>query len=149
MSFLKGDAGEPELVAHIAELTLNFQGEEAAVALLEQAIKSHPKSPEPSANFIQFCLTHGSAENGLLARAAKVAEQALSSFPQDAAAYETAVRFISPRGGARRPALCWSGRWLLTLPNLRLQASGCNWRGWPRRCGRSPTRNVARIIWAR
>lgn len=98
LSFLKADAGEPELVAHIAELTLNFQGEEAAVALLEQAIKSHPKSPEPSANFIQFCLTHGSAENGLLTRAAKVAEQALSSFPQDAAAYETAVRLHLTQG---------------------------------------------------
>ncbi|HSJ01725.1 MAG TPA: tetratricopeptide repeat protein, partial [Verrucomicrobium sp.] len=97
-SFLSGDAGEPDLVAHIAELTLNYRGEDAAMELLEKGVKAHPDSPDPLGNLIQFCLTHGNAQNGLLQRAARTADQALKAFPDHAANYTAVVKLHLSQG---------------------------------------------------
>lgn len=92
LAFLEKGGAEPELVAHIAEMALDYQGMEAAVKLLEDAVKASPTSAQPYVNFTNFALTHGSTENDLLARAARVAAEAMSRFPHSAEAYENAVR---------------------------------------------------------
>jgi tetratricopeptide (TPR) repeat protein len=92
LAFLRGSMGEPELVAHIAELALDYQGLEAAVALLEESIKANPERAEPFANFMQFALTHSDEKNALLPRAAALAEEAVKKFPTSAESYVAAVR---------------------------------------------------------
>lgn len=104
LNFLKGDTGEPDLVAHIAELAQNYQGQAQAVALLEQAIKAHPASPAPSQSLVAFCLTHGTPENGLLARALQVAEEAVARFPREAGVYEGLVKLHLTQGRREQAA---------------------------------------------
>lgn len=92
LAFLEKGGAEPDLVAHIAEMALNYQGMEAALKLLEDAIKASPSGAQPYVNLTNFALTHGSTENDLLARATTAATEAMSRFPQSAEAYENAVR---------------------------------------------------------
>ena len=92
LAFLESDGGDPELAGHIAELALNYQGMEAAVKLLEDALKGNPGSPQPYINLTRFALTHASTENGLKQRATEAAQEAVTRFPQSADAYENAAR---------------------------------------------------------
>lgn len=92
LAFLQGNTGEPQLVAHIAELALNYQGIEAALKLLEESIKANADRPEPYANLTQFALTHADESKDLRARAAEVAEEAVRKFPLNAQSYIAAVR---------------------------------------------------------
>jgi tetratricopeptide (TPR) repeat protein len=92
LAFLQHDPGEPELVAHIAELALDYQGMDAAVKLLEESIKANGHRPEPYANFTQFALTHADEGDGLLTRAAALADEAVKRFPFDSQGYTVAVR---------------------------------------------------------
>lgn len=102
LAFLEKGGAEPDLVAHIAEMALNYQGMEAAVKLLEDAIKASPASSQPYVNFTNFALTHSSAENDLLTRAATAAAEAMSRFPHSADAYENAVRlYLSQKERAK------------------------------------------------
>lgn len=93
LAFVKTGAASPELVAHVATLALDYQGMEAALKLLEDAMQASPASPQPFINFTRFALTQATPENGLLAKAATAVEQALTRFPQQAGAYENAARF--------------------------------------------------------
>src|SRR6476660_1956716 len=54
LSFLEKSEGDPELVAHVAEMTMNYRGLEAAVKLLEDKLP-HASSPQPYENLILFC----------------------------------------------------------------------------------------------
>ena len=92
LAFLEKGGAEPDLVAHVAEMALNYQGMEAAVKLLEDAMKASLASAQPYVNFTNFALTHANAENGLMARAATAATEAMTRFPHSAEAYENAVR---------------------------------------------------------
>ncbi|MEZ0273541.1 MAG: tetratricopeptide repeat protein, partial [Roseimicrobium sp.] len=92
LAFLEKGGAEPDLVAHIAEMALSYQGMDAAVKLLEDAMKASPASAQPYVNFTNFALTHANPENGLQARAATAAAEAVTRFPQNAEAYENAVR---------------------------------------------------------
>lgn len=93
LAFLEKGGAEPDLVAHIAEMALNYRGMDAAVKLLEDAMKASPASAQPFVNFTNFALTHASTEAGLLPRAATAVAEALNRFPQSAEAYENAVQF--------------------------------------------------------
>jgi tetratricopeptide (TPR) repeat protein len=68
------------------------------VNLLESVVKAHPKSPDPLANLVDFCLTHGNDKNGLLTRAEEAARQGLQMFPKSRRAYEAAVGLHLSRG---------------------------------------------------
>jgi len=92
LAFLKTDQGDAELVSHIAELALNYQGLDPAVKLLEDQIKANPSSPDAQLSLINFALTHGNEENGLLTKAATISEQALTKFPKNAEIYIVTVR---------------------------------------------------------
>jgi len=92
LAFLKTDQGDAELVSNIAELALNYQGLDPAVKLLEDQIKANPSSPDAELSLINFALTHGNEENGLLTKAATISEQALTKFPKNAEIYIVTVR---------------------------------------------------------
>jgi tetratricopeptide (TPR) repeat protein len=92
LAFLRHHTGEPEMVAHIAELAMDYQGWDAAVKLLEESIKAHPDRPETYASFVQFALTHADEQNGLMIRALAVSDEAVKRFPTDAESYAGAVR---------------------------------------------------------
>ena len=92
LAFLQNDTGNPDLVAHIAELAMNYQGLDAAVKLLEEGIKANADRPEPYVNFVRFALTYGDDQNGLLSRSAALADEAVRRFPTNPDCYVTAVR---------------------------------------------------------
>ena len=92
LAFLKTDQGDAELVNHIAELAVNYQGLDSAVKLLEDQIKANPSSPDAQLSLINFSLTHGNEENGLLTKTAAISEQALTKFPKNAEIYIVTVR---------------------------------------------------------
>ncbi len=92
LAFLKTGQGDAELVSHIAELALNYQGLDSAVKLLEDQIKANPSSPDAQLSLVNFALTHGNEENGLLTKAAVISEQALTKFPKHAEIYIVTVR---------------------------------------------------------
>lgn len=100
LSFLEKSEGEPELVAHIAEMTMNYRGLEAAVKLLEDKLVN-AATPQPYENLILFCLSYAQEGNGLQARAAAASEQVLKAFPRDAATYVMTVRLQLATG--KRP----------------------------------------------
>lgn len=91
LAFLQKNEGEPELVAHIAEMTMNYQGLEAAVKLLEDKMVN-ATSPQPYENFVLFCLSYAQEKNELTSKATVAAEQVLKAFPKDSRSYITAVR---------------------------------------------------------
>lgn len=92
LAFLQSNTGDAELVAHIAELALDYQGLDEAVKLLEGAMQANAGAPQPYVNFTRFALTHADEQNGLLQRAAAVADEAVKRFPKDPETHVTAVR---------------------------------------------------------
>lgn len=92
LAFLQSNTGNPDLVAHIAELALNYQGLDAAVKLLEESVKTHADRPEPYVNFIRFTLTYADDQNGLLDRGTTLAAEAVKRFPTHLDCYVAAVR---------------------------------------------------------
>lgn len=98
LAFLQENTGDPELVSHIADLALRYQGLDAAVKLLEGAIQANAGLPEPYVNFTQFSLTHADEKNGLLQRAVSVASDAVRRFPQRAEVHENAARLQLAQG---------------------------------------------------
>jgi len=92
IAFLQTGADDPGLVAHIAEMSLNYRGLDPTLALLEQVALANASRPGPSLNFVLFALTHADEKPGLMDRAVAVSAEALKKFPKDAAVYESAVR---------------------------------------------------------
>ncbi len=91
LAFLESSVGEPEIIAHIAEMTMNYQGLDAAVKLLEGKLVN-ATSPQPYENLILFCLSYAQEKNQLLTRATTAADQVMQTFPKDAQTYVMAVR---------------------------------------------------------
>lgn len=91
LAFLKNSEGEPGLVAHIAEMTMNYQGLDAALKLLEDKL-ANATSPQPYENLILFCLSYAQEKNQLLARATVAADQVMKAFPKNASSYVMTVR---------------------------------------------------------
>ena len=147
LAFLQGSTGEPELVAHIAEMALHYRGLEAAVGLLDEAIKAHPGQPEPYVNFTQFALTHADEQNGLLARAAQVAEAAVTRFPSSATAHENAVRLhlAQERRDAAMLALDRAAKQDVADPRYWLDLGRLALEVWPLADGEQRAAHLAKV----
>lgn len=98
LAFLQNNTGDPELVEHIADLALRYHGLDAALELLEGALRANPGLPEPYVNFTRFALTHADEKNGLLQRAVTAANDAVKRFPQSPEVHENAARLQLAQG---------------------------------------------------
>lgn len=88
----KADPTNAELASHTAGLALQFEGREAALKILDEAIRANPNSPEPLLNLARFASTYPPKDVFEKDdRAAKAVTTALEKFPQHAAVYEAAV----------------------------------------------------------
>ena len=87
------DPGNAELVAHTAELVLNYENREAAVHLLEQCVQASPSDGHAYINLARFHHTYPAANSDAFAPdlAAKVLTEALAKLPGDIALYKEAV----------------------------------------------------------
>lgn len=88
----KADPTNADLAAHTAGIAMQFQGREAALKILEEAVRASPKSPAPLLNLARFCSTYPPEDlfeqEG---RALQAVATALSQFPQHAEVYDAAV----------------------------------------------------------
>ncbi len=88
----KADPGNSDLAAHTAGLAMQFQGRAAAIAILQDAVRSSPRTPAPLLNLARFASTYPPEDlfekDEVPARA--IAE-ALTKFPAHAEVYEVAV----------------------------------------------------------
>ncbi|MBL9131366.1 MAG: tetratricopeptide repeat protein [Verrucomicrobiaceae bacterium] len=92
LAVFKADPTNADLASHTAALALQFQGRDAALKILEDAVAANPASPEPLLNLARFCSTYPPED--LFAkddRALKAVSTALEKFPGHAAVYEAAV----------------------------------------------------------
>lgn len=88
----KADPTNAELASHTAGLALQFEGREAALKILDEAIRAHPESPEPLLQMARFASTYPPDDVFQKDdRAAKAVTTALEKFPLHAAVYEAAV----------------------------------------------------------
>lgn len=92
LALVQNDSSDPELVAHVADLALNYRGLDTAIKLLEDNILANPSTPKAHVSLIDFCLTHADQKNNLLAKAVSTTEEALKKFPKNAETHITAVR---------------------------------------------------------
>jgi len=92
IAFLKSGADDPDLVFHIARMSLDYRGMDETLALLEDAAKAHPQTPVPALNLALFAMTNAADKEGLIDRAVEITQRALARFPQDASVYESATR---------------------------------------------------------
>lgn len=97
VQLLKADPGNPDVAAHTAELAFNYQGREAALKILEEAIRANPGTAAPYLNLARFAATYASDDPFESDRAAKVLSEALAKFPRDAAVYQVAARLYLSR----------------------------------------------------
>lgn len=92
LAVFQTDPTNSELAFHTAGLAMQFQGRDAAVKILEDAVRSDSRSPAPLLNLAKFCSTYPPED--LFEkddRAAKAITEALAKFPGHAEVYETAV----------------------------------------------------------
>ena len=88
----KADPTNAELASHTAGIALQFEGREAALKILDEAIQANPGSPEPLLNLARFASTYPPEDVFEKDdRAAKAVSTALEKFPRHAAVYEAAV----------------------------------------------------------
>lgn len=94
LAVFKADPTNADLASHTAGLAMQFQGRDAALKILEEAVAANPDAPEPLLNLARFCSTYPPED--LFAkddRAWKAVTTALEKFPRHAPVYETAVMF--------------------------------------------------------
>jgi len=92
LAVFKADPTNSELAFHTAGMTMQFQGREAAVKILEEAARSDLRSPAPLLNLAKFCSTYPPED--LFEkdeRPVKAITEALARFPGHAEVYEAAV----------------------------------------------------------
>jgi tetratricopeptide (TPR) repeat protein len=88
----KADSTNAELANHTAGMALQFEGREAALKILDEAIQANPGSPEPLLNLARFASTYPPEDVFEKDdRAAKAVTTALQKYPRHAAVYEAAV----------------------------------------------------------
>ncbi len=88
----KTDPTNAALAAHTAGIAMQFQGRNAALKILEDAVRANPHSPAPLLNLARFCSTYPPED--LFEkdeRAIKAVTEALAKFPTHAEVYEAAV----------------------------------------------------------
>jgi len=88
---LEADPANPTVAAQAAQLSLLYQGRDAALQLLEAQIKSNPERPECYSNLIRFCLTNARGDNALFRRGVAAADEALKRFPDAPESVASAV----------------------------------------------------------
>jgi len=92
LAVFKNDPTNAALADHTAGIAMQFQGREAAVKILEEAVQANTRSPAPLLNLARFVSTYPPED--LFAkddRAAKALDEALRRFPSRAEVYEAAV----------------------------------------------------------
>lgn len=92
LAVFKADPTNATLAEHTAGIAMQFQGREAAVKILEDAMRANPRSPEPLLNLARFAGTYPPED--LFEkdeRPEKAIAEALQRFPSHAEVYEAAV----------------------------------------------------------
>lgn len=93
LAALKTDPLNAELLEKTAGIAADNGSMEQALGILRDAVKSPAATAELYAVFIHFCAAHPGDNNTLIKTANELVEQALTRFPKDAVAYESAVEF--------------------------------------------------------
>jgi tetratricopeptide (TPR) repeat protein len=88
---VKGDPGNPDLVAHTADLLMTYASREAALDLLKSCIQAAPNDSRAYINLARFHSTYTAADPFAPDEASKVLADALTKFPTSAALYREAV----------------------------------------------------------
>lgn len=104
MAFLIPGELEAGMLEHIVNVAVDYQGLDAAVALLEKTIQENPGHAQPFLAFVRMTLTYANEQNGLGEKAAQVVEEALKRFAGNASVYEAAVRLHLAHGARDRAA---------------------------------------------
>lgn len=92
LAVFKADPANAELAAHTAGIALQFQGRDAALKILEEAVRATPQSPGPLLNLARFCSTYPPEDLfDKDDRAGQAITAALAQFPQHAEVYDAAV----------------------------------------------------------
>lgn len=92
LAVFKADPTNADLAAHTAGIAMQFQGREAALKILEEAVKASPRSPVPLLNLARFCSTYPPEDLFEKEdRALQAVTTALSQFPLHAEVYDAAV----------------------------------------------------------
>ena len=92
IAVFKADPGNSDLAAHTAGIAMQFQGRDAAVKILEDAVRASPRTPAPLLNLARFASTYPPED--LFVKddvPSKAVAEALAKFPTHAEVYETAV----------------------------------------------------------
>jgi tetratricopeptide (TPR) repeat protein len=92
LAVFKADPSNADLAAHSAGIAMQFQGREAAIKILEDAVHASPRIPAPLLNLARFASTYPPED--LFAKdevPAKAMAEALTKFPAHAEVYEMAV----------------------------------------------------------
>ena len=92
LAVFKADPGNPDLAAHTAGIAMQFQGREAAMKILEDAVRASPRTPAPLLNLARFASTYPPEDLFVKDEVpSKAVAEALAKFPTHAEVYETAV----------------------------------------------------------
>lgn len=92
LAVFKADPGNPDLAAHTAGLAMQFQGRDAAIKILEDAVRASPRTPAPLLNLARFASTYPPDDPFEKNEApAKAVAEALAKFPTHAEVYDAAV----------------------------------------------------------
>lgn len=92
LAVFQADPTNADLAAHTAGITMQFQGREAALKILEEAVKASPLSPAPLLNLARFCSTYPPEDLFEQdSRALQAVTTALAQFPTHAEVYDAAV----------------------------------------------------------
>ena len=102
---IKADPSNASLVAHTAEVAMNFGSRDEALAILRESIKANPGSPQPYLSLARFLTTYAADDPFEKENAAGAIAEALKRFPQNAAVYRDAVMMHLTRGDARDQAV--------------------------------------------
>lgn len=92
LAVFKADPGNADLASHTAGIAMQFQGREAAMKILEDAVRASPRTPAPLLNLVRFASTYPPED--LFEKdevPAKAMAEALAKFPTHAEVYEMAV----------------------------------------------------------
>jgi tetratricopeptide (TPR) repeat protein len=92
LAVFKADPGNSNLASHTAGIAMQFQGREAAMKILEDAVRASPRTPAPLLNLARFANTYPPEDLFVKDEVpAKAMAEALAKFPTHAEVYEMAV----------------------------------------------------------
>ncbi|WP_395743058.1 tetratricopeptide repeat protein [Prosthecobacter sp.] len=92
LAVFKADPANADLASHTAGIAMQFQGREAALKILQDAVRASPHSPAPLLNLARFASTYPPED--LFEKddvPSKAVAEALAKFPSHAEVYEMAV----------------------------------------------------------